>query len=490
MRYLRFTFIIPVLLFFYYSCDDGFENYSTNPNDRLTFSTDTVAFDTIISTITTPFKAFKVYNNNSKNLLVSSVYLETGEQSNFRINVDGRGGGSFQDVEIRANDSIFVFVDAIPAETGLNIPEQINDYIVFVTNGIQQKVLIEASAQDAFIWEGVVLDSDLILSNEKPYVIYDSLVIEKDITVQIQEGAIFYMHGNAEIIVKGTLNAKGTLENPIVFRGDRFDTMVNISYDLIPGQWGGFRFDSDSYNNEWEYVYIRNGTTGLNFELSDPSISKIKMKNVVITNFKGVLINSVNCNIEAENCEFSNSQYALLNAFGGSYSFTHCTFANHYLSSSEAGWGNSDNSTIILRNEYITGENKEYYPVTQADFLNCIIWGTKNTSTSRISIKKSDESDIAYYFENCLLPINLKDDWISESFVINCILNENPEFKTLLIGEDGTNEFIYDFRLMENSPAINNANRTIAETIPFDINGIDRLADENPDMGVYEFVLN
>ncbi|MDL2224082.1 hypothetical protein LJB92_02075 [Bacteroidales bacterium OttesenSCG-928-M06] len=497
MHYFRTILFIPIVLILtsliISSCDDGFEDYSTNPNDRLSFSTDTIAFDTIISTINTPFKAFKVYNKNSKNLLVSSIFLEKGANSNFKINVDGKANNTFNDIEIRANDSIYIFVDAKPIETGTNTPQYQTDYIIFQLNGNTQKVLLEASAQDAFIWKGVTITSDQILSNEKPYVIYDSLIIEKDIQLTIPEGTVFYMHKGANIFVEGTLKAKGTPENPIIMRGDRFDQMVNIPYDNIPGQWEGICFTEDSYQNEFEYVYMRNGNFGINCMPADASSVKITLKNSKITNFKGILINAVNCHISAENCEFSNSQKALLNLTGGNYSFTHCTLANHYFSSTEYGWGNSDNETIILSNKYLFFNEEKldsvFYPITQANFYNSIVWGSKDKSSSQIKINKSDKSDLFYYFENCLIPNGNNDNPNdAKASVINCIIEESPEFKTILLGSTGKVEFIYNFSLTENSPARNVANRMIAEEIPLDIKGIDRFLDDGPDIGAYEWI--
>ncbi|MCC8146667.1 MAG: hypothetical protein LIO93_09595 [Bacteroidales bacterium] len=494
MRSLNLILLIPVVLMLMsvlYSCDDGFEDYSSNPNDRLTFSTDTIAFNTIISTINTPFKTFKVYNRNSKDLLISSVSMEKGQESSFKINVDGRAGYTFNNIEIRANDSIFVFVDAKPAETGGDTPKYLTDYIVFQTNGQVQKVLLEASAQDAFIWKGAVIESDSIVSNEKPYVIYDSLVVGKNAVLTIPEGTVFYMHGGSYIHIKGMIKAKGVQEKPIIIRGDRFDQMVNIPYDLIPGQWQGISFAEDSYGNEFEYVHMRNGNYGMDFLPSDASQTKITLKNVVMTNFKGLLINSVNCNILAENCEFSNAQRALLNLEGGIYSFTHCTIANHYFSSNEYGWGTSNNETVILKNKNIIEKDQKidsvFYPL-QASFYNSLIWGSKDKSTSRISISKSNGYDLSYLFENCLIP-NGENDNPEEggATVINCIIGKSPEFKTILTGESGKVEFMYDFRLTEESPARNVASRFVAETVPLDINGIDRFQDEGPDIGVYEW---
>jgi hypothetical protein len=477
----KYKFIISLFLLFpvLLSCNNGFENYSTDPNDLLTFSQDTLAFDTIITTVNTPFQRFMIYNTHAKPLLISSIFLENGEKSGFRINVDGKAGFSFQEVEIRGNDSIFVLVNAKPAENNSNQPKHIADNIIFITNGIQQKVLLEAVAQDAFIWRGAVIDSNFVFSNLKPFVIYDSLVIKEGVTAEWQEGSVFYMHSQAEIIVNGTLKAKGTLENPIIIRGDRFDRMVGISYDSIPGQWGGIRFGVDSYNSEMEYVYIRNGIFGMNFEPATLFQPKLKMKNVIITNFKGTLIRAVNCYIEAENCELSNSKGLLLDLAGGQYRFTHCTIANYYYSNLETGWGNSDNETVYLSSSYYNKETDapEYYPI-EADFYNTIIWGIKNFSTSKIKVENESKASLSYSFRNCLL--NIDSNLISTA--TDCLINADPRFTAI-----GDKNLFYDFRLDSLSPARNKAYPEISREIPYDIKGIDRFLDEGPDIGAYEY---
>ncbi|MDR0863798.1 MAG: hypothetical protein LBO74_02555 [Candidatus Symbiothrix sp.] len=482
--------ILMILLpaFIFHACNDGIDDYSNNPNDRLVFSTDTVAFDTIITTINTPFQLFKVYNPHSKALLISSVYLENGEKSGFKINVDGRAGSSFEDIAIQGKDSLYVLVDAKPAKNASNQPEYITDQVVFVTNGVRQQVLLEASTQDAVIWRGLTVTSNSLLSNLKPFVIYDSLVVKEGITLEIKEGTTFYMHGNAELIVKGTLKAKGTLEKPVVIRGDRFDQLVDVPYDLVPGQWGGIRFESSSYNNEIEYAYIRNGKYGMDFQLSDPFQSKMKMKNVVLTNFKGVLINAMNCSIEAENCEFSNAKGALLNLIGGQYSFTHCTIANYYFSSRESGWGNSNHETVNLLGREINAET-EPYPIWKADFKNCIIWG------SEITFDRDTTIFIGHLFQNCVLPNDsAKNDPENDptATVINCLIKgreladgrkfEDPKFK-----RSAPDDFVYDFSLDSISPARNVADPKISRKIPYDIKGVDRFLDAGPDMGAYEW---
>ena len=495
MRKLQLILLFPfaLLLIAIAACTDDFGNYSNNPGDILTFSTDTLTFDTVISTITTPTGAFIVYNENSSPLLVSSISLSKGDASNFNIVVDGQAGNRFENVEIGAKDSIFILVNVNLDENGKTTPTLYEDQVLFQTNGVQQKIVLEAYGQDVYIWKGKVIEESDTLANDKPYLIYDSLEIKEGVTLTIQEGTTFYMHPNSHVKVFGTLIAKGTQDNRIVFRGDRMDNdyMVNIPYDRVPGQWGGFRFYENSFDNELEYVYIRNGSYGLIFEPSTTEHSKLKIKNSIVTNIKGSLISAVNCHIEGENCEFSNSQYYLLSLAGGKYSFSHCTMANYYPSVQQ--WGSSNNQTIYLTNENaevdeLTGRTTYTpAPLEQADFTNCIVYG----ANSRYGINLAKDTVRApsttynYNFLNCLV---LFDEKKSQEKFTDCVFNKDPKFMNLRLTDDDRKSIPYDFRIGSESSARNVANVDAAQKFPYDINGISRLQDDGPDIGAYEYV--
>jgi hypothetical protein len=481
-----------LILSCFLSCNDSFEDYSDNPQDCLFFSTDTLSFDTVLTTVNSPMKTFMVYNPNKKPLLISSIRLAEGAKSNFKINVDGFAGSDFKDIEIRENDSLYILVDVKPAETGQATPTLFNDYIVFTTHqSVQQKVVLQAYGLDVYRHRGLVLETDTILSNLKPFLIYDSLVINEGVTVEILEGTIFYMGNNAQIIVHGTLKIRGTVEKPIIFRGSRTDYLLGyLPYDLIPGQWGGIHFDSLSYSNDFENVHIRNGKFGIKFNASDPSKEKIRMKNVVLTNVSGTLIEAVNCNIVAENCEFSNAKDYLLALAGGRHKFTHCTIANYYPRvSPEAGWGIGDNKTIYLTDKIIYDwESSEHYPVLGFDVSNSIIAGNMSTSAINIDMKKEEPSE-PFNFLNCVFTNKkLEKNYINYT---NCIAEAKADslFKKI-DHENKKHEFwpVYDFRLLERSPARNVANLEISKQIPLDIKDVNRLEDGFPDAGTYEFV--
>jgi len=83
--YWVFYLFIIFLSTNFFACKDDFENYSYNPQDLLSFSADTVSFDTVLTTVNSPVLAFRVYNRNAKSLLISSIQLAEGTNSDFKI---------------------------------------------------------------------------------------------------------------------------------------------------------------------------------------------------------------------------------------------------------------------------------------------------------------------------------------------------------------------------------------------------------------------
>ncbi|MDP4586890.1 MAG: hypothetical protein NWS86_01825, partial [Flavobacteriales bacterium] len=92
-------FFLPliVLVAFFSSCKK--DEVTTDPNALLNFSADTVLFDTVFSTIGSTTQLLKVYNQNDQAISISNIQLEGGNNSMYRINVDGTPGVSFSDRE-------------------------------------------------------------------------------------------------------------------------------------------------------------------------------------------------------------------------------------------------------------------------------------------------------------------------------------------------------------------------------------------------------
>ena len=173
----------PLLILFFIvlnllSCDGLDENYSNNPNHRLSFSVDTLSFDTVFTTIGSATKEFMIYNRNDQPLLISEIMLASGEETGFRINVDGRKGDHFQDVRIQADDSLYVFVEVTVNPNASNQPLLVDDSIIFTTNGVKQSVRLEAYGQNVNLYKnGLILTQDTHFTAERPYLIYDLSLI-------------------------------------------------------------------------------------------------------------------------------------------------------------------------------------------------------------------------------------------------------------------------------------------------------------------------
>ena len=74
---------------------------------NLSFSSDTIVFDTVFTTIGSTTKQFKFYNNDKRTVNIEQIELVGGENSPFRINVDGVSGTNFANIELEGRDSLF-----------------------------------------------------------------------------------------------------------------------------------------------------------------------------------------------------------------------------------------------------------------------------------------------------------------------------------------------------------------------------------------------
>lgn len=461
------------------SCDGLDENYSTNPNHQLSFSMDTLSFDTVFTTIGSATKEFMVYNRNSEPLLIGEVMLASGEESGFRINVDGRRGDYFQDLRIAANDSMYVFVEVTVDPNESNQPLLIADSVLFTTNGVRQSVRLEAYGQNVNLYRhGLTLTQDTLLTAERPYLIYDSLVIAPEATLRIEPGAIFYMHDAANILVHGTLLAEGTREQPILFRGDRLDFILNdvLPYDRTPSQWGGIFFSAESYGNRMDNVIVRNGISGLSFEQSTPDTRKLELTNSQITNMGENLFSAFNCHIEVSNTELTNAGGGVVILSGGNYQFTHCTLANYMTLQRRT------TPCLTMSNN----NNDVGYPLT-ATFDNCIIDGSFSAGSDPLEgelyLLADNTVTFDYHFNHC---------------VIKSVGEQNDRFESVLFTETSpsfrltggeANQYRFDFRPdSATTLGVGQADIDIARQYPTDRYGVDRLTDNAPDIGAYEFV--
>ncbi|MFZ7143695.1 MAG: hypothetical protein ACO1G6_00005, partial [Bacteroidota bacterium] len=103
-KLLPFALFFGLISTFLFSCKK--DEFETSGNVQLTFSEDTIMFDTVFTSVGSATEVFTVYNTEDKAILISSLRLANGQASDFRLNVDGMPGKAFTDVEIGANVAI------------------------------------------------------------------------------------------------------------------------------------------------------------------------------------------------------------------------------------------------------------------------------------------------------------------------------------------------------------------------------------------------
>ena len=489
LRHLFLTLPAILTLCLLCACSQD-EDFSTDASLTLSFEADTVRFDTVFSTIGSSTQRVKVFNRNDKALRISHAYLASGGTSGFRVNIDGQSGTSLTDIDIWHEDSIFVLIDINVDPQDSNSPVLITDSLIFtLQSGISQQIILQAYGQDIIILSAQTLTEDTYLSADKPYLIYDSLIVDSAALLYLPAGTTLYFHSQAYLGVYGQIICEGTLDAPITLRGDRTDKMFTyLPYDRLDAQWGGVTLYPGSGDNYFAYTDIHGGNWGIDCPLSTFAGTKLAMLNSEIHNVSGNGLSLVYCAAEFANCQFSNAGGHCVNLIGGYYEFTHCTLAQCY------PWDSDYGNALFFTNV----QNDTIYPLEQAYFYNCLITGQAADAIQGNALEDSD-ADFNAAFTNCLINIEITGDegeYVEQMFT-DCF-NEYELFPTSSYDESDavygtanfrtidTDTYSYDFRLDSLSNARGIGHMAYAVLYPTDKDGNER-PKQGADAGCYQF---
>ncbi|WP_159024009.1 hypothetical protein [Formosa sp. L2A11] len=509
----RIIYFISCFLFLmlWSSCRKDF-NFSPSTGS-LTFSKDTVYLDTVFSNIGSSTYNLKVYNNSDNDIVIPSLKLALGEDSDYRLNVDGMSGKVFEDVEILAKDSMYIFIettidynnfsnaentylytDKIEFDSGTNaqdidlvtlVKDAVFIYPSKNTEGIVETLTLDINGEqvETTIQGRFLTEDELHFTNTKPYVIYGYAAVPNNKVMTVDAGARLHFHSDSGLFVSqgASLQVNGTysndrenLENEVIFEGNRLET----SFSDTPGQWGTIWLYDGSINNSINYATIKNATVAILSE-GNPDESKLTLKNTQIYNSSNYGVLGRNTSITAENLVINNSgQSSFAATLGGRYNVTHATIANYWSSSFRQ-------YPALLINNYLVDDDGTTYiaNLSEANFNNCIIYGNDNPE---FVLDQVEDDALVYNFKftNCLARFqNLSSntytgvnyDFNDATHYENMIFNEDPSFKN-----SSNNELGID----ENSKAINQGNATYANQVPLDILNTSRTAA--PDLGAYQ----
>lgn len=458
-------FVVIGVLMSQFSCRKDFDTIPSSGN--LTFSTDTIFLDTVFNNLTTTTHLLTVYNKSKEDIHIPKIQLGK-TNSNYRINVDGTSGTEFEDVLLLKEDSLFVMIETTIDISETNDEMLYTDQILFDPEGNSQEVELITLVKEAtllFPDEGADFElTESIFKADESYVIYGNAIVPENSSLTVEAGATVYFNENASLTLANgsTFNVKGTLQDSVVFRGDK----LTYIFDQVAGQWNGIKIE-ENVNVAIDYLQILNPTTGLN--IVDNS-NAITLKNTEIYNASNYSIYAENANIIGENLVLGQARISNLNLLGGSYHFTHCSFANY--------WNDNIRSSLnVTLSNYTNNDEGETVeaPLTQADFINCIVSGSKK---SEIEFDKNEEFDtFNVSFTNSMIDLEQGDGFLdleNTDLYTNCLFNKELDFR------DAT---VNDLRIGLENEGIDQAN---SSNISLDIIGTDRSA--TPDIGAYQHI--
>lgn len=435
-------------------------DFSFEPSEgNLKFSKQTVYLDTVFTNIGSSTYRLKVYNQSDKDISIPSISLQKGAASKFRLMVDGMSGDgkAFKNVELLANDSLYIFIETTVDIATANPADFLyTDKIEFHnTVSAPQTVDLVTLVQDAYFifpqrtglsgnysYETINLGlsptnvpiqyigsnlsrtdpingDELHLTNQKPYVVYGYAFVPNNEILVIDKGARVFFHANSGLIIPrtATIQINGTdppagfpesLVNEVVFEGDRLEPM----FSDVPGQWGAIVNYSESAANTINHLTIKNATVGILTDqrlLTDGYSPKLTINNSQIYNCSNIGILGRGAQIEGKNLVINNcGEASFAGTYGGNYNFVHCTFNNN--------WNNSKQVAVFLSNFFETQTTIYLKNLSQANFTNCIIYGSNQVALG-FGIK--DMVVFSPKFTNCLIKFN----------AIGNALATNPEYQ-------------------------------------------------------------
>ena len=477
---IALSFMLAMML---YSC--AREDVYMGDDIDISASRDTIMFDTVFTEVGSATRSFKLYNSMSKAVAVD-IKLQGGATSFYRINADGIVGPEINNAIIQANDSLYVFVEVfIDPDLPLSIsPFVVKDQVVITGGNDQYIIQLESFGQNANYVFGkrdittianICNGTNPITWNDpKPYVIYGIMaIIGCDLI--IEAGTNVYVHGGivigdslsynpGRIFVKnGSIQANGTLENPITIQGDRLEP----EFANVPGQWFGIQLDSASINNQFSYTTIKNGIYGI---LADSS-SHVEIDHSQLLNSSSLGLFGSHSSAEVSNSLiYSTGSYGVYWRYGGNYNMNFSTVVSYGIQAEALRMEN-----YLCTDQLCLGEIKTNPLI--ATISNSILVGSSRDEILIDEFEGSDPFTVDYTFNNTMIRI---DEFLESrpDFFDNC--NDCINF-------NGTDALFVDVN--DNNFELDSL--SIAERKSIPINGVTddllgRMRSSAPDMGCYE----
>lgn len=435
-------YIVLFLLPFLLHCTRKEEVFLTDPFAKLSFSEDTVIYDTLFADLSYPTRRIKVYNRNGGALSISEVSLIGGVSSPFKILVNGQQGPIVRGLELIGGDSLLIVIDLFFSSMSQNTPYLVEDSIRFVVNGQEQKVLLKAVGRDATLIPAGDLPCSSVWDDTKPIVLLGQTVVPASCTLTIQKGTRVLASRGSSLDIKGTLLVTGEKADSVYLGG--------LVSGKNPGQWLGLRFYEGSSGNQLSWFHVENAETGMSFVYSTAPLTNtdITLDHAVFNDFTKCAVDVSYTDLKASNCLFLAASAAGTRlSKRGSGEFRYCTWAGYSY------------------DYYREGVDIEVKDVTGAMSLvlkQSIVWGDNFTKELVYDPLATVTADSCIVKSLTTIPGT------------GTLLNQDPKF---------VSPVLRNYRLQSTSPAIDKG--VPSALITDDLEGT--LRDALPDLGCYEY---
>lgn len=439
------------------SCTPTEDEFTTDPQAILSFSSDTVLFDTVFVSKGSVTKRLKVYNRNRKAVRISNIRLAGAAISPYNLIINGAESPIATNLELRGNDSLYVLVKVNINPSDVNLPFLVSDSILFETNGKQQDVKLVAYGQNAVFHTKKSIGTTT-WSNNLPHVLLDTVLLQEGAVLTIEKGAQIIGTSKAVLLVNGKLLVEGTPNERVVFSGYRREP----EYTVAPGQWEGIRILTKSGDNSIKYADIRNTLYGVRIGNPGKAGTLIEGCKIQYTYFDAIV--AFTSDVKVVNSLITHfGRYGFGGLGGGNYELLYSTIANYnnILPREEP---------VLVLADYIPSTDIKNKPL-QVRLTNSIVYSDGGASF-KDEILIDAPSVPALEVSNNILRTDLYKTLFNNS---GNILNIDPMFKDVAKK---------DFSLVAKSPATGAA--IPLTDVTTDLKGSVR-STKAPSIGAFEF---
>jgi hypothetical protein len=438
------------------SCEPREQQITINPSAKLKFSQDTVIFDTVFTSLGSTTKRFMVYNDDINAVNISSIKT-IDPFSPYTLTVNGQSGNMFENFRLLGKDSMLILVEVLIDPMDEDLPFIVEDLIEFETNQNLQSINLVAWGQDANFLSDSILNCQTTWTAERPYVIYNSVLVDSLCQLTVEPGTRIYSHVGSSIFVKGRIDVRGEADNRVVFKNDRLEE----KYLNAPGQWEGIFFLTGSKDNQIKYADIRNANYGIWLGTPDnDTIPDLSLDGVVIENMSRSGLLGFTSDLYAVNTLINNcAEFCVANLAGGNYTYNHCTFANYSVTFFR------ENPVLAITDNLLLGDQSLLVEDIKLRMTNTIVWGDFD---NEMILNNEGGADFDVLITSSI--IRTTDQDLDGN---GNLLNSDPFF---------IDPIEYNYRLDSLSPAIDTG---LMSEIMHDLDGKNR--DQNPDIGSFEW---